>query len=180
MILGIRCTNLITKAMTDTPLPPLAPEELATQLADLILRGGHPGMALNLDDQDYQTLYQLGSRLYQQARYLDAVKAFGYLCMLKPLERDFESALASSLQMANNYKAAIRHYANVSAMDMRDPIPTFHICECMLALGMTDEVQEGLALVIDECKSTEQQPLRLRAQAMLDILKSAAKQQPPA
>ena len=156
--------------MTTTPL---APEELAQQLTDLISRGGYPGMALGLDEPDYQTLYELGSRLYEQARYLDAVKAFGYLCLLKPMERDYESALASSLQMSKNHKEAIRHYTNVSAMDMRDPVPTFHICECMLALGMIDEVREGLVLVIDDCKSPAQQPLRLRAQAMLDLLKNA-------
>lgn len=150
--------------------PSVRPERLAEQIADLLLNGGTLGAVYDYDDQDYEVVYALGHSLYAQARYTDAVKVFGYLVMLNHLERRFTNAFASSLQMVKRYEEAIKYYTMTSVMDMRDPVPTFHTCECMIALGMVQEAREGLGVVIGQCRDAAHGPLKERAQALLALL----------
>ena len=58
-------------------------------------------------------------------------------------------------------------------MDMGDPGPTFHSCECLLALGQTDDARQGLNLVIAQCEGQEEYaPMQTRAEALLALLDS--------
>jgi type III secretion system low calcium response chaperone LcrH/SycD len=149
-------------------------ETLAAQVRDLLMQGGNIGMTLNYEEQDYELLYTLGHTAYEQARYNDAVKVFGYLVLLNQFEARYTNALASSLHMCKNYAEAMKYYTLVSVMDMTDPLPTFHTCECMLAMGMLKETREGLVIVISQCKDASREPLKARAQAMLELLDKSA------
>ena len=147
--------------------------ELAQQVAELLHAGGTLGDLLNYTEQDYELLYSFGHSLYSQARYMDAVKVFGYLTMHNHLEFRYAFAYASSLQMIKKYEDAIQFYTMASVMDMSDPLPTFHTCECMLAIGNIDDAKQGLEMVVGQCKTDEQQPLKSRAQALLDLIQSS-------
>jgi type III secretion system low calcium response chaperone LcrH/SycD len=156
--------------MDNTSTTAVQPEQLAEQIAELLLHGGTLGSVYDYNDQDYEVLYALGHSLYAQGRYLDAMKAFGFLVMHNHLERRFMNAFASSLQMIKSYEEAIKYYTMASVMDMTDPAPTFHTCECMIALGMVQEAREGLPMVIGQCTEAKHGPLKERAQALLDLL----------
>ena len=149
-------------------------EKLAEQVRDLLLQGGTIGMTLNYEEKDYELLYTLGHTAYEQARYADAVKVFSYLVMLDQFERRYMNALASSLHMTKNYEEAMKYYTFVAVMDMTDPLPTFHTCECMIGMGMLKEAHEGLVIVISQCKVASQDPLKTRAQTLLDLLDPSA------
>lgn len=156
---------------TATPTFPL--DQLAEQVSTLLMNGGTLGDTFDYDEKDYEVLYALGHGLYSQGRYVDAMKAFGYLVVHNHLEKRFMNAFASSLQMIKSYEEAIKYYSLASVMDMTDPGPTFHSCECLLALGQTDDALQGLALVIAQCDSQEQYaPMKTRAQALLALLDS--------
>jgi len=154
----------------DHTKPAIQPENLADQIAELLLHGGTLGSVYDYSEQDYEVLYALGHSLYAQRRYFDAMKAFGFLVMHNHLERRFMNAFASSLQMIKSYEEAIKYYTMSSVMDMSDPAPTFHTCECMIALGMVQEAREGLGMVIGQCRDAAHAALKERAQALLDLL----------
>lgn len=149
---------------------PVQPEQLAEQIAELLFSGGTLGSVYDYNDQDYEVLYALGHSLYAQTRYSDAVKVFGFLVMHNHLEARFMNAFAASLQMVKSYEEAIKYYTMASVMDMGDPAPTFHTCECMIALGMVKEAHEGLGMVIGQCQDAAHAPLKERAQALLALL----------
>lgn len=158
---------------TQTPKP--AQDDTAT-LADIMNHLGSGGMLgdfAGLDAHDYEAVYSLGHNFYAQAKYPEAMRIFGYLVLNQHLERRFVNAYASSLQMVGGYKDAIDYYGIAYAMDPRDSAPTFHACECLIAMGKTAEAMEGLALVIAVCTAPEQSELRERAQALLDLLNRA-------
>lgn len=156
--------------MDPSKTPPLEPAQLAEQIAELLFNGGTLGSVYDYNDQDYEVLYALGHSLYAQTRYPDAVKVFGFLVMHNHLEGRFMSAFAASLQMVKNYQEAIKYYTMASVMDMSDPAPTFHTCECMIALGMLKEAHEGLGMVVAQCQDDTQKALKERAQALLALL----------
>ena len=54
---------------------------------------------------------------------------------------------------------------------MRDPLPGFHTCECLVSLGMTREAREGLTMVLHQCGEKHAET-RARAQALLALLSS--------
>lgn len=149
-------------------------DQLATQFTELLAKGGNMGMVYDYNKEDYDLLYALGHGMYTQGRYADAVKVFGYLNVMDPFERRFVNAYAASLKMINQPAEAMKFYGMVSAMDMRDPLPTFHICDCMIAIGMVDEARSGLSIVVSQCQTPEQEPLKLRAQALLLLLEQAS------
>lgn len=152
---------------------PATTHDLPKQILDLLTNGATLGSALDYDDTDYEVLYALGHSLYSQARYQEAMRAFGYLVMHNHMEKRFMNAFASSLQMLKSYKDAIKYYSLASVMDMGDPLPTFHTAECFIALGMRDEAREALGYVLSQSTAPEYTELRQRSQAMLDLLGGA-------
>lgn len=156
----------------------VSPEKLAQQIGELITTGGTLGDVYDYSERDYEVLYALGHSLYAQGRYSDAVKAFGFLVMHNHLEKRFMNAFAASLQMAKRYEDAINYYSMASVMDMSDPVPTFHTCECMIALGMTTEAIEGLGMVIGQCDGPERAELKKRAETLLALLVVQAQAKP--
>ena len=159
--------------MTTTPSAG-APPDLAGQIAELLMSGGTLGSIHDYTDRDYEALYALGHGLYEQGRYAEAVKAFGFLLMHNHLEKRYVGAFASSLQMARRHAEAVQYYALASAMDMSDPAPTFHTAECLIALNRLDEAREALGFVIAQSADAARQPLRERALALLALLERQA------
>ncbi|MFN9475314.1 SycD/LcrH family type III secretion system chaperone [Acidovorax sp.] len=151
------------------------PEHLEEQITELLANGGTLGSVYAYDDTDYEVLYSLGHSLYSQARYEDAMRTFGFLVVHNHMEKRFMNAFAASLQMLKSYKEAIKYYSMASLMDMGDPLPTFHTAECMLALGYRVEAQEALHYVLRQSDAPEYADLKVRAQAMQDLLNGAGK-----
>ncbi len=153
------------------------PENLAEQIGELLLQGGTLGDAYDYTDQDYEVLYAFGHSLYSQARYQDAMKAFGFLVMHNHLERRFMMAFAASLQMVKSYEEALKYYTMASVMDMSDPVPTFHTCECMIALGMVADAKQGLEMVIGQSGDDKHAALKSRAEALLALINKSGEKQ---
>ncbi|HZY20505.1 MAG TPA: SycD/LcrH family type III secretion system chaperone [Ramlibacter sp.] len=165
--------------MQAKPQAAVPADRLIEQIGELLMHGGTLGSVYDYTDQDYEVLYALGHSLYSQGRYDDAVKAFGFLCIHNHLERRFVNAFAASLQMVKSYEEALKYYTLASVMDMSDPAPTFHSCECLIALGRIAEAREGLEMVIAQCEGAEHAPLKSRAEALRGLIdsQSAAKEE---
>lgn len=145
-------------------------EQLASEITELLAHGGTLGSIYDYTEADYEVLYALGHSLYSQARYFDAMKAFGYLVVHNHLEKRFLMAFASSLQMLKVYQDAIKYYSMATVMDMTDPKPIFHVAECLLGLGMVKEAKEGLEVALGQCQGDVHEPLKARVQALLDLI----------
>lgn len=148
----------------------IPPQQLAEQITNLLAHGGTLGSVYNYTDEDYELLYSLGHSFYSQGRYLDAVKAFGYLVIHNHLESRFANAYAASLQMIKSYEEALTYYSLVSVMDMSDPAPTFHSAECLLALGRVEEAREALGIVLGQCAEPRHAAMKARAEALRSLI----------
>ncbi|MEC4720734.1 SycD/LcrH family type III secretion system chaperone [Noviherbaspirillum sp. CPCC 100848] len=154
----------------DTHTMEIPAEKLAEQMVELFSNGGTLGDVYDYNSTDYEVVYALGSELYNQGRYSDAMKAFGFLVIHNQWEKRFVNAYAASLQMCKRYEDALQYYSLASVMDMRDPVPTFHTAECMIALGQLLEATQALEIVVNQCREEKDAGLKTRAQAMLDLI----------
>ena len=150
-------------------------DALVQRVNDHLGGGGILGDLFDYNERDYEAVYALGHGFYAQARYFDALKAFGFLVMNNPLERRYVNAYASCQQMRKQYDDALAFYALATVMDIADPRPVFHSAECLIALGRIDEALDALGIVIAQSEAPQQQALKSRAQALHDLLKSPQK-----
>lgn len=135
--------------------------------------GPSVGLAALTDctEQDCETLYALGHHLYSQARYLDALNVFGMLITLKSLEHRFVFGFGSCLQMLGRYEEAVNHYATALFVDVDNPTPLLHTCECLLALGHHEHARDALK-VIQAQYSHDLYPGVMKKAAKLSVLLS--------
>jgi len=144
-------------------------ETLQETIYQLIAAGGTIGDICEYSEEDYEAVYLLGHNFYSQGRYSDALKAFGYLMTINHMDRRFAFSFAASCQMLKRYEEAVRCYALAAAMDPDDPVPTFHIAECLVSLGMVEEAIGMFEVAIEECGSQHDE-LKKRATALLAML----------
>ena len=150
--------------------PAPSDEKLAVQVHELIMAGGTVGDALNYTAQDYEALYALGHGYYQAARYDEAYKVFAYLMIHNHLELRFIMAYAASAQMLEKWDEAIHNYSLSIAMDMVNPQPMLHVCECLIGLAQYARAQEGLNLVLTRAQQLNLTDVAHRAQALLELV----------
>lgn len=153
-------------------------DALARQALDHLLHGGVAGDLLDMGPAEYEAMYAIGHQLYVSGRYADAVDMFSHLTMHNHHERRYFMAYGAALQMSGDCASAITVYTLVSLMDLRDPLPAFHTCECLIQLGMKQEAREGLAMVIHQCDDGHAET-RDRARALLALLSAQHTGNPP-
>jgi type III secretion system low calcium response chaperone LcrH/SycD len=152
--------------------------EFLDKMSDMFARGLTMGDAMGYDDRDYAAVYALGHQMYTQGRYVDAIKAFGFLALHDHLEPKYMMAFASALQMTKRYAEALTYYSQASMFDLTDPVPTYHSAECMIALGNIEDARAALAIVVRDCAGqSEYEELLARAQSLLAIIDTSIKDQ---
>ena len=145
-------------------------EKLALQIHELIMAGGTVGDTLNYTTQDYEALYTVGHSYYQQARYEDAFKVFAFLMVHNHLEVRFIMAYAASLQMLQKWNEAIHNYSLASALDMMNPQPVLHVCECLIGLEQYAQAREGLELVLARAQQLDMADMVQKVQVLMDFV----------
>jgi type III secretion system low calcium response chaperone LcrH/SycD len=145
-------------------------KKIALQINDLLMAGGTVGDTLNYTAQDYEALYCVGHGYYQEARYQDAYQVFSFLVIHNHLELRFILAFASSLQMLESWTEAIHYYSMAIAMDMLNPQPMLHVCECLIGLERFAQAREGLLLVLARSQQMDLEKMMQKAQALLEFV----------
>lgn len=151
-------------------------EKVATQVYDLLAHGATLKQIHGYTDDEMEAVYTLGFNYYNQGKFEEAMRLFGFLLMHDQMERRYYKAFGSCQHMLKKYTEAIRNYSMASLFDLSDPEPTFHTAECMIALGMKQEAKEALDLVVRQtAKRPEYAAMNERSAAMLKILDGGGK-----
>src|SRR4051794_1617216 len=101
----------------------MAFDQLEERLLEYVAQGAVFTNDLDLDDEDFDSLYGYGHLLYQQRRFADAAKVFAFTALQRHTERRFVVAWAAALQMTGDYLSAIQLYTLASTSDPTDPQP---------------------------------------------------------
>jgi type III secretion system low calcium response chaperone LcrH/SycD len=154
----------------------VALDKVYKDYSEAILSGATLKKLMGLSDHEMAAVYALGYNLYNQAKYLEAAKAFAFLVQHDHYERKYYKALGSALQMLKRYKDALQNYGMAATLDLTDPEPNFHAAECLIALGMLTEARDALEACIGMCANKPGTArMAERANAMLDIVRQKIK-----
>jgi len=161
--------------MTHTQNDPdsLSAEDLAAiseRVAAHFSEGGTLGDLAGISDEQFEALYAAAYRLYSTDRFEEAAKFFAYLGMTDPYERRYTLGLGACLQMLKKWDEAIAAYTLCIALDVEDPVPAFHMAECLAGQGDLADAQTLMAEVVQRCKAPEHQALKQKADAMLKLM----------
>lgn len=151
-------------------------EFVANKIAEHYQKGGTLGDLRGFTEKHYETMYAKAHQLYTLEQYEDAGKVFGFLATNNPYDRRFMMGLGACLQMQGKWADAIGSYTMCVALDMEDPVPVFHVAECLSSLGQADDAKEMFSAVVERAKKPEHQAIKQRAAAILQIMQASAKE----
>ena len=143
---------------------------ITERIAAHFREGGTLGDLAGITDEQFEALYATAYRLYGTDQFEDAAKLFAYLGMTDPYDRRYTLGLGASQQMLKKWDEAIAAYTLCIALDVEDPVPAFHMAECVAGKGDLADAQTLLAEVVQRCKAPEHQALKQKADAMLKLM----------
>lgn len=143
---------------------------ITERIAAHFSQGGTLGDLAGITDEQFEALYAAAYRLYGMDQFEDAAKLFAYLGMTDPYDRRYTLGLGASQQMLKKWDEAIAAYTLCIALDVEDPVPAFHMAECVAGKGDLADAQTLLAEVVQRCKTPEHQALKQKADAMLKLM----------
>jgi len=136
--------------------------------------GGTLNLLAGIDEREMEAVYALAYRHYNQAHWNDALRLFTVLCLYDHLDRRFHVGRAASLQMLKRHEEALHVWGFALLMDMTDPQASFHIAECLIALGRREDARTALEAVVSAAEELpEQADIGRRAQALAALLQPA-------
>lgn len=157
-------------------------DDFASRLDAHLRAGGTLAEWVGVEDEELEAAYALAGFFYGRDEYDTALRLYGLLLMGNPHDRRFAIGMAMSKQMLEQYEDAIGYYANALAMDFDDPLPSYHIAECLMHLGKRNEALQTLTLCLSRARGPEHQAIQQRAMDLQRLLitasKSAANQEP--
>jgi type III secretion system low calcium response chaperone LcrH/SycD len=151
--------------------PPDTEDAAIQQWLELFHGGATLGSLTGMQAEHYEMLYAQAYRLYSAERFADAEKVFSFLSIRNPYDTRFSFGLAACLQAQGEWSRAMGVYGCMVALDIENPAPPFHICECMVALGQTTEAMDLLEDLTQRISLPEHADLKNRSHALLALLK---------
>lgn len=164
------------KALEPEPSEGHKSEELfqeADKVIKNLISGGQFGAAIGFDEKIAESLYCRAYIQYQQGRYEDASKTFGYIIFNDPANVRAIRGLASSLQMQGRYEQALLFLSYAAIGDDDNADAALQVVECLLHLGRETD---AMALLAEIERALLQDPkdeyIRLKVSAIREFLKT--------
>lgn len=123
---------------------------------------------LSLEEQEI--LYGISFGFYEAGQYEKASGFFTQLLLSNPFEVSFWKGLASSQQMAQDYKAALHAWAMVCILDAQDPLSHFHAAENLYQLQEKEDALKAL-LCAEKLLKKEDDALKQKIQFLKEHYK---------
>lgn len=88
--------------------------------------------ALKIKPEVFEAMYAHAYRLYNSGNYQSACLLFAYLVTLDPGVAKYHMGQAASHHMLKEYGPAVDSYMTAFFIDMTNPLPFFHVADCLL------------------------------------------------
>lgn len=135
--------------------------------------GGTLGSWVGADPADLEAGYALAGYFYERSDYETARRIYAMLLTSNPYERRFAIGLGMAHQMLKNYDDAVGYYATALAFDFDDPLPSFHMAECLLFKGLRSEALDALNICLRRATPTKDAHIYERAKDLHQLLSAA-------
>ena len=111
-------------------------EEELGHIVDQLLSGEKTlGDIRGLTTQEIEAIYTVAYNLFENAKYEDALRVFGFLCLYSHLDKRFWLGAAACHQQLKNFQQAVDAYSMSAMLDVEDPDATFAGCHVLFVFG---------------------------------------------
>ncbi len=114
----------------------------------LFEQGGRLADIHGATPRELEATYAFAYSLYNQARWREALRVFGFLVQEDHLDRRFHLGRAGCLKMLKRHDDALKAYGIAHLLDVEDPSVGLYVAECLLALGRRGDAKVALETVI--------------------------------
>lgn len=136
-----------------------------------------PRDILGLTDPVVEGIYAQAYRLYNTGRYKDSIQLFRLLVSLAPTEEKFILGLGACFHLLKEYSDAVDTYTLCAALNPHNPIPLYHISDCLVQMNDPVSAKVTLELAIKAAGGKpEYATLKDRALLTLDSLNARVKE----
>lgn len=105
--------------------------EYKEYLRQIFEEGLPPIQVLDITPDMMEAIYGQAYRLYLSGNYRPASLLFALLLSLDPAVLRFNMGLAACHHMMKEYPQAIDSYMTAFCLDMKSPLPFFHVADCL-------------------------------------------------
>lgn len=152
-------------------IPDVTSEELAEIITNFVSNGKTLREAKGFTRENMNAVYAVAYNSYNGGNLEQAEKVFQFLCYFDHFEKKHWLGLAATRQQQKNYSGAIDAYSFAALLDINDPRIPMQAADCHLAMGNRQAAHSGYtATTLFAGDRPEHQPIKIRAQAMLEIL----------
>ncbi|MBF0318679.1 MAG: SycD/LcrH family type III secretion system chaperone [Nitrospirae bacterium] len=102
-----------------------------------------------------EAIYAMGYNYYASRKYIDAIKIFSWLTLMKPMEAKYLLGLGAALQSLKRYAEAFRAFMFSAVADAENPAPYLYAAECCASLGQKEQALKILALSKENAVETK-------------------------
>ena len=158
---------------TDSARQPLpeAEERLADIVTNVLQGKTLMKTELGLDSNDIEAIYAVTYNVYTSGKYQEAMKLFGVLSLLDPMDYRFVFGGASCLQMMGEYPTASLYFQLAGGLDTENPAPMLHTAECLLAIKDRDGAKAALKQAMERAGTKpDWSAMRQKAEVMFENL----------
>jgi type III secretion system low calcium response chaperone LcrH/SycD len=148
----------------------------AQEVIDLLVSGATLADAFGRAKHPEEDVLYIAYTLFTQAKYETAMRMFGYLLSMSPLDRRYYSGFADCMRKLHRYAEALKYYGFSSALDLTDPQPVMHSAECFMAMGDTAKAQAAIGYGLEQAQTHERHRRYVeRLEALQALIEDAGK-----
>jgi type III secretion system low calcium response chaperone LcrH/SycD len=123
--------------------------------------------AFGLSDKIIETFYNHAYNLYKAGKYRDAAVIFELLRKLSFNDPRYSLAIAACYHYLGEYAAAAANYHICKEIDLFNPIPCFHLYDCLMKMNQPIAAIDALSEVIARSE-TDPRFQEMREKALLE------------
>lgn len=126
---------------------------------------------LGFSDEVMNQFYTNACQIFENKRYDDASNAFLFLVTINPYHYDYWLGLGAATQHSHDYEAAIDAYEMAAICQLDNPIPYFHLANCLFAMHDRDNALKAIEMVLEYSQENDEfSDLRRKAMAAKGVL----------
>jgi type III secretion system low calcium response chaperone LcrH/SycD len=126
---------------------------------------------IGFSDETMDQFYAAACHIFENKNYDDASKAFLFLVTINPYHYDYWLGLGAATQHCHDYEAAIDAYEMAAICQLDNPIPYFHLANCLFAMHDRDSALKAIEMVLEySTGNDEYTDLRQKAIAAKGVL----------
>jgi type III secretion system low calcium response chaperone LcrH/SycD len=175
-------TKEMIKSIIDdknTQLDPKLKEVLEKVLTGLFIEGKSPAVTMGFTPEMLEEFYSYALNFYRLGHYEQAKNIFMTALFLAPENWKYAQGLAMTFHRLKDYPKAVDYYLLWSQLDYKNPIPFYHMSDCLEHLNKSEDRRYALIRALQRCGSNpEFAHLKTKLELELDYVKADVEEAP--